>query len=168
MKTYFGVRASAARHKEYGDPIDRPGDGLQVWVRDGWERLYPLRHLAHHSPSGFDCGYAGSGPADLALALASDVLGEEDDVVTLRGGLRVGRQAWRVHHQLKLDVVACLPRDQDWLLQEPNLRARIQRALGPSMPEPRRLRQRRSEKAKLKKKGRFCPTCGGRCRGGHG
>ena len=29
----------------------------------------PLRHVVHHSPDGFNWGYGGSGPADLALSI---------------------------------------------------------------------------------------------------
>jgi hypothetical protein len=37
----------------------------------------PLRlDLANHSPTGFEWGYGGSGPAQLALAICADVLGD--------------------------------------------------------------------------------------------
>ncbi|MDL0120024.1 DUF6166 domain-containing protein [Halobacterium salinarum] len=44
------------------------------------ERLTPERslELANHSPSGFEWGYGGSGPAQLALALLVDYTDEED------------------------------------------------------------------------------------------
>jgi hypothetical protein len=35
----------------------------------------PLRHVVKHSPAGFEWGYEGSGPADLARCLLIDVLG---------------------------------------------------------------------------------------------
>ena len=43
------------------------------------ERLTPERSLAlvNHSPSGFEWGYGGSGPAQLALALLLDYTGDE-------------------------------------------------------------------------------------------
>lgn len=37
----------------------------------------PLRHRIRHSPTGFEFGYGGSGPADLALSILWDFLGEE-------------------------------------------------------------------------------------------
>lgn len=38
----------------------------------------PLRlDLRNHSPTGFEWGYAGSGPAQLALAICSKVVGDE-------------------------------------------------------------------------------------------
>ena len=42
-------------------------------------RSLPLRlDLVSHSPTGFEWGYGGSGPAQLALALLMDALGNED------------------------------------------------------------------------------------------
>ena len=46
-----------------------------VAIRDG--RQYPLRHLVHHSPTGMEWGYHGSGPADLARSIIGDVMGTE-------------------------------------------------------------------------------------------
>jgi hypothetical protein len=45
-----------------------------VEKRPGQERLTPERslELVNHSPSGFEWGYGGSGPAQLALALLLD------------------------------------------------------------------------------------------------
>ncbi|MDF9748202.1 MULTISPECIES: DUF6166 domain-containing protein [Halobacteriales] len=50
-----------------------------VEKRPGQERLTPERSLAlvNHSPSGFEWGYGGSGPAQLALALLLDYTGAE-------------------------------------------------------------------------------------------
>jgi len=44
------------------------------------EQLTPERslELANHSPSGFEWGYGGSGPAQLALALLLDYTDDED------------------------------------------------------------------------------------------
>jgi hypothetical protein len=51
-----------------------------VEKRPGQERLTPDRSLAlvNHSPSGFEWGYGGSGPAQLALALLLDYTDDED------------------------------------------------------------------------------------------
>lgn len=35
-------------------------------------------HIVKHSPTGLAWGYAGSGPADLALSLLTDVIGREE------------------------------------------------------------------------------------------
>jgi hypothetical protein len=50
-----------------------------VEKRPGQDRLTPDRSLAlvNHSPSGFEWGYGGSGPAQLALALLLDYTDDE-------------------------------------------------------------------------------------------
>lgn len=54
-------------------------DGTAVYaVDDDQQRLLPKRlDLATHSPSGFSWGYGGSGPAQLALAISADAMGDE-------------------------------------------------------------------------------------------
>ena len=37
----------------------------------------PLRHRVYHSPTGFNFGYGGSGPADLARSILWDLIGME-------------------------------------------------------------------------------------------
>jgi len=37
----------------------------------------PLKHRVRHSPTGFEFGYGGSGPADLALSILWNFLGKE-------------------------------------------------------------------------------------------
>jgi hypothetical protein len=99
MKTYTGYR--------------RPeGCVVKVHEPDGTARDLPLRlDLRNHSPTGFEWSYAGSGPAQLALALAADVLGDDE-------------QAQQVYQNLKFKLVGRLPRD-GWSLTEDQLRAAI-------------------------------------------
>ena len=54
-------------------PMTKDGvaENAVVSVKTG---LNPRRDLVDHSPTGFEWGYGGSGPAQLALALASDAL----------------------------------------------------------------------------------------------
>jgi hypothetical protein len=57
VRTYIGKRVDAA---------------CEVWYIDehGVQRELPLRlEVRNHSPTGFEWGYGGSGPAQLALAL---------------------------------------------------------------------------------------------------
>jgi Family of unknown function (DUF6166) len=62
----------------------------------------PLRlDLFNHSPTGFGWGYGGSGPAQLALALLADALGDDDLAV-------------RLHQAFKFRVVACWPEGERW------------------------------------------------------
>jgi len=45
--------------------------------------LNPRLDLWNHSPSGFEWGYGGSGPAQLALALLADHLANEAETLAL-------------------------------------------------------------------------------------
>jgi hypothetical protein len=58
--------------------------------------LDPRLDLCSHSPTGFEWGYGGSGPAQLALALLADHTGDDEEAV-------------RLHQDLKRLVVARLP-----------------------------------------------------------
>ena len=62
---------------------ERTPDGCQVVVVDSSKPddsylLDPRFDLRNHSPDGFNFGYAGSGPSQLALALLADVLGDDE------------------------------------------------------------------------------------------
>jgi hypothetical protein len=95
MKTYRGVRSN---------------DGCSVTV-DG-RPLNPRFDLRHHSPTGFEWGYAGSGPAQLALALLADHLGDDE-------------QALDVYQQFKLAIIGSLP--SDWTLTADEVRQALKR-----------------------------------------
>ena len=64
--------------------------------------LNPRLDLWNHSPTGFEWGYGGSGPAQLALAILADHLGNDE-------------QAFNFHHRFKWTVTAELPR-RSWTL----------------------------------------------------
>ena len=82
-----------------GKPLD-PGPSLRVWC---------------HSPSGFNWGYEGSGPAQLALAILLLATDKETAV--------------RCHQEFKCQVIARLPQanfeiridPKHWLLQRFNV-----------------------------------------------
>jgi hypothetical protein len=102
----FGV-ASVERH------ADALIEGVTCWrAPDGAARSsIPQRHV-HYAPTGFDWGFGGSGPADLALnvlavflPLAADATG-----VALRDGSSVSEAAWVLHQAFKYDLIATLPR----------------------------------------------------------
>jgi hypothetical protein len=59
------------------------------------EKLNPRCDLRNHSPDGFQWGYAGSGPAQLSLALVADASG--DDRLTMK-----------VYQKFKFNIVARL------------------------------------------------------------
>jgi hypothetical protein len=57
----------------------REGHAIIVTV-DG-RRLNPRHDLWNHSPNGFEWGYGGSGPAQLALAILADHLGDDQEAL---------------------------------------------------------------------------------------
>jgi hypothetical protein len=84
----------------------RNGAAVVRIVERGDARALPARlDLFNHSPTGFEWGYGGSGPAQLALALIADALG--DDHIALR-----------LHQSYKLRVIAKLPRARPWRLTQ--------------------------------------------------
>jgi hypothetical protein len=85
MKTYEGRR-----------------EGCAALVRVNGRPLNPRLDLWNHSPTGFEWGYCGSGPAQLALAILAD-------------HLSVDRQALDIYQHFKWAVVAELPKN-GWTL----------------------------------------------------
>ena len=74
-------------------------------VEHGDARGLPHRlDLANHS-AGFEWGYGGSGPSQLALAILADAL-DHDNL------------AQKLHQQFKWRVIAPLPRDQPWQISQ--------------------------------------------------
>lgn len=57
----------------------RPGGKAVVLVAAGHvaRPLDPRNDLRNHSPDGFEWGYGGSGPTQLALAILADALGDD-------------------------------------------------------------------------------------------
>jgi uncharacterized protein (DUF2249 family) len=94
MKTYVGVR-----------------EGNQTTVTVNGKPLDPRLDLANKSPSGFEWGYLGSGPAQLALAILADHL--EDD-----------RKAQSLFQRFKEHVIAPI-QDDAWSIDS----SEIDRAL---------------------------------------
>ena len=102
----FGL-ARVARH------ADARIDGVTCWrAPDGTARSsIPQRHV-HYAPMGFDWGFGGSGPADLALNVLALFLPLAPDAsgVALRDGSSVSEAAWALHQECKYDLIATLPR----------------------------------------------------------
>lgn len=76
--------------------------GYAVIVTVDGRPLNPRLDLWNHSPTGFEWGYGGSGPAQLALAILADHLGDDE-------------QAFNFHHRFKWAVIAELPK-RSWTL----------------------------------------------------
>jgi hypothetical protein len=110
MKIYTGKRMRVT------DPFLGVGTGQH----DGWvehtalgvtvngQPLDPRLDLANKSPTGFECGYGGSGPHQLALAILADFLHDDAKALSLM-------------HEFTVDVIARLPRDREWQLSEAQL-----------------------------------------------
>jgi hypothetical protein len=49
--------------------VRRGYSGVGAYILKPGGAVYPLRHIVRHSRTGFEYGYGGSGPADLALSI---------------------------------------------------------------------------------------------------
>lgn len=87
-----------------------PGEPNMVllWDKGAGSELDPRHDLWNHSPSGFEWGYGGSGPAQLALALLADALGDD--------GLAV-----RLHQAFKREIVRAI-KGPFWAMSEDFIR----------------------------------------------
>lgn len=87
------------------------GQGCMVIVvgSRGERALDPRIDLRNHSPSGYEWGYAGSGPAQLALALLADAL--HDDALAVK-----------LYQRFKFRHVVNFPRD-GWAMSLEEVRA---------------------------------------------
>lgn len=72
--------------------------------------------ISHHSPNGFEWGYPGSGPADLALNIAEVVLLADGHTQPGRKAKASGwgtffRDAWNMHQPLKDRFIVGVPKE---------------------------------------------------------
>jgi len=99
---------------------DRETEGAQV------SRLSPRTDLMKHTPNGaFECGFKGSGPSQLALAILADHLNDVGEAVDL-------------HLNFRDRVIVGLPRDRDWCLSKANIDTQLEglRSSGAKSPAP--------------------------------
>lgn len=96
MKTYEGRR-----------------EGHATLVTVNGQPLNPRLDLWNHSPTGFEWGYGGSGPAQLALALLADCLGNDE-------------QAVEFHQEFKRTAVANLA-GHGWMMTSHETCARVRK-----------------------------------------
>lgn len=96
MKQYEGQRTSR---------------GVEVTVNG--VSLNPRFDLRNHSPTGLEWGYGGSGPAQLALAILADYLGDN-------------QQALNLYQRFKWRVIAELPHKR-WILTSLQVDEALQR-----------------------------------------
>ncbi len=103
MKTYKGTPdCSVIVCPDAGDSYELP------WRLDLW----------NHSPTGLDWGYSGSGPAQCALALLADHLGND-------------REAVKRHQPFKWRVIVELPIDEPWELTSEQVDEALATLFGP-------------------------------------
>lgn len=109
MKTYHGKRIETGN--------------VKVRVQD--EGLgYDLPHFVRHSPTGFEWGYGGSGPSDLALAVLKDLfdgMPEPEEYMKLKFDFfaNVQEDEWTLTEQEIWTILEGLPSvepltSQDW------------------------------------------------------
>lgn len=73
----------------------------------------PLKHIVYHSPTGFNWGYGGSGPADLALSILADCFSSP------RPTLNVVTKKW--YQIFKREIVASWEGEW-WMITEDEIR----------------------------------------------
>jgi len=88
-------------------------EGYAVIVTVDGRRLNPRFDLWNHSPTGFEWGYGGSGPAQLALAILADHCGNDE-------------QALNFYQRFKWAVIAELPR-RHWTLTSQEIDQTLQK-----------------------------------------
>ncbi len=108
---------------------------VRTVAADGRSHSHPLTHISYHSPSGLNWGYAGSGPADLALAILADYFQEQPELVlaALRSMWAPRSKAAALHQAFKEQFVAREQGDQwqlggdaiDAWLQAPSIQDRL-------------------------------------------
>ena len=87
-------------------------EGYAVIVTVEGHRLNPRLDLWNHSPTGFEWGYCGSGPAQLALGILADHYGNAERALT-----------W--YQSFKWAVIAELPH-REWILTSEDIDQALQ------------------------------------------
>jgi hypothetical protein len=72
-----------------------------------------LVHVVHHSPTGLEWGYGGSGPSDLALSILADFFGEGEQYKELKQ--LPNSKSLKLYQAFKRDFVARFPR-KSWMI----------------------------------------------------
>lgn len=103
------------------------------------EALESRCDLFNHSPLGFECGYGGSGPAQLALAILADhFLHRVTDMPIAEKAAGLGpllddlpavadHLAVRLHQAFKFGVIATLKRGAPWAITSSDVTDWLQR-----------------------------------------
>jgi hypothetical protein len=94
------------RRKIYTGRRDKHGNCVVRVIEHGDSRALRQRcDIANRSPAGFEWGYLGSGPTQLAIALLADATGSDE-------------VALQLHQRFKFHVIVKLPRNRPWHLTD--------------------------------------------------
>jgi hypothetical protein len=96
--------------------VSTDDDLYQVVVETGDRESHPLNprfDLINHSPTGFCWGYTGSGPAQLALAILADHLGNDQEALEL-------------YHDFKCKLIARIPMKDNFTLRDSDVQAWVE------------------------------------------
>ena len=105
-------------HRDFADkplehlPIEQ--HGILLRRVDGQTYTNVPHLVTHHSPTGYEWGFGGSGPADLALNILEYMLYREHhlgETITCFEG-RCFQAAWNMHQYFKRDIIAGCDRDE--------------------------------------------------------
>ena len=88
-----------------------------VLIPSGTPELDPRHDLFNHSPDGFEWGYGGSGPAQLALAILADLFQSRGALAGPGAAITGDELAVALHQDFKREVVSGLPHGR-WQLSE--------------------------------------------------
>lgn len=80
------------------------GDTLFVTIHGNFLDPAESQAIINHSPTGFSWGYAGSGPAQLALAILLRFCKKDEAI--------------RLYQPFKFDVIAKLPQGREWQIPD--------------------------------------------------
>lgn len=96
-----------------GERSGQPGPANVRVIENGKGRALNPRHdLRNHSPDGFQWGYGGSGPAQLALALVADATGDDE-------------LAQRTYQRFKFNIIAGIQADR-WTMTAAAIRLEVE------------------------------------------
>ena len=99
LKTYVGQGGIGDNYPNVGNVMVIMGEFRSPQVEDPECYDLPKYHdVRNHSPDGFAWGYGGSGPAQLALAILCDLLGDTD-------------LAQRHYQHFKFEHIATIPQE---------------------------------------------------------
>ena len=112
-KFHLGNRIAGSETKIYrGVPLVAGETRVDVRLSNDsiCNDLNPRLDLANHSPTGLSWGYAGSGPAQLSLALLADALDDDE-------------RALKLYQPFKRAYVAGLPPGEEWWISASSIQA---------------------------------------------